>query len=49
MEEMNHKQWKAFLILLQKELTRIGNIKNHEEIREELRETVATIQMVIED
>lgn len=47
--EMNQKQFKAFLMLLKKDLIRIESIEEAEVIKEELRQVVETIQMMIED
>lgn len=49
MEEMNQKQFKAFLILLRKDLIRIEDIESIEDIKDELRQVIATLQMMIED
>lgn len=49
MDEMNQKQFKAFLMLLRKDLIRIEDIENLDEIKEELKQVVETIQMMIED
>lgn len=49
MEEMNQKQFKAFLMLLRKDLIRIEDIENLDEIKEELKQVIVTIQMMIED
>lgn len=49
MEHMNQKQFKAFLMLLRKDLIRIEDIENLEDIKEELKQVIETIQMMIED
>ncbi len=46
---MNQKQFKAFLMLLRKDLIRIEDIENLDEIKEELKQVIVTIQMMIED
>lgn len=49
MDEMNQKQFKAFLMLLRKDLIRIEDIENLDEIKDELKQVIVTIQMMIED
>lgn len=49
MNEMNEKQFKAFLFLLRKDLIRIEEIENLDDIKDELKQVIATIQMMIED
>lgn len=49
MEGMNQKQFKAFLFLLRKDLIRIEEKENLEDIKEELKQVIVTIQMMIED
>ena len=46
---MNQKQFKAFLMLLRKDLIRIEDIENLDKIKEELKQVIVTIQMMIED
>lgn len=48
-EQMNQKQFKAFLMLLRKDLIRIEQIEDENLIKEELQQVVDTIQMMIED
>ncbi len=46
---MNQKQFKAFLMLLRKDLIRIEDIENLDEMKEELKQVIDTIQIMIED
>lgn len=46
---MNQKQFKAFLQLLKKDLTRISQLEGKEELKEELQQVIETIQLMIED
>lgn len=48
-EEMNQKQFKAFLQLLKKDLTRIEQLEGEEILKEELKQVIDTIQLMIED
>ncbi len=46
---MNQKQFKAFLMLLRKDLIRIEDIENLDEMKEELKQVIDTIQIMTED
>lgn len=46
---MNQKQFKAFLQLLKKDLTRIAQLESKEGLKEELQQVIETIQLMIED
>lgn len=48
-EGMNQKQFKAFLQLLKKDLARIEQLEGEQKLKEELRQVIETIQLMIED
>ena len=48
-DEMNQKQFKAILQLLKKDLARIEQLEGEETLKEELRQVIDTIQLMIED
>ena len=46
---LNQKQFKAFLQLLKKDLIRIEQLEGEEKLKEELKQVIDTIQIMIED
>lgn len=46
---MNPKQFKAFLQLIKKDLAHIARIEGEERLKEELKQVIETIQLLIED
>lgn len=47
--DMNPKQFKAFLQLLKKDLARIERLEDKQTLKKELRQVIDTIQLMIED
>jgi hypothetical protein len=46
---LNQKQFKAFLQLLKKDLIRIEQLEGEKTLKEELKQVIETIQIMIED
>ena len=49
MRGLNQRQFKAFLQLLKKDLIRIEQLEGEEALKEELKQVIETIQIMIED